>query len=312
MLRRPTAIKLLHGDSINETSIGRFEREVQITCQLNHPNTIAIYDYGRTPEGVFYYAMEYLDGIDLQQLVNQYGPQPESRVIHILTQICGSLFEAHSNGLVHRDIKPANVMLNRRGCEPDIVKVLDFGLVKAIDQNDQEKPTGRGMLTGTPLYMSPESIQAPMTVDASTDIYAVGAIGYFLLTGHPVFDAAGIAELCQKHIEEVPVPPSERAKIDISAQLEDAIMSCLEKARSKRPQTARDLALQISRCKAAGTWTVQDGDRWWGRHERGAKGPSISESPSGSLSGFGIMATMDQTIDITTNDESSSGDMTTP
>ncbi|MBC8112921.1 MAG: serine/threonine protein kinase, partial [Candidatus Saccharimonas sp.] len=153
MLRRPTAIKMLNVDLVNETSIQRFEREVQITCQLNHPNTVAVYDYGRTPEGVFYYAMEYLDGIDLQVLIERYGPQPESRVIRILTQVCGSLFEAHSLGLVHRDIKPANIMINRRGSEPDLVKVLDFGLVKALDEKKQSGLTANG-LTGTPLYMS--------------------------------------------------------------------------------------------------------------------------------------------------------------
>ncbi|MEO8270397.1 MAG: serine/threonine protein kinase, partial [Aureliella sp.] len=224
MLRRATAIKLLHADKVNETSIARFEREVQITCQLNHANTIAIYDYGRTPEGVFYYAMEYLDGIDLQTLGNDYGPQDEARVIHILLQICGSLYEAHSQGLVHRDIKPANVMLNRRGCEPDVVKVLDFGLVKAIDQSEGAQQEVGGSLTGTPLYMSPESIQAPMSVDGRSDIYAVGAIGYFLLTGHPVFEAANLAELCQKHIDEPPVLPSKRSKSEISSQLEDALM----------------------------------------------------------------------------------------
>ena len=302
MLRRPTAIKLLHADKVNEISIARFEREVQITCQLNHPNTIAIYDYGRTPEGVFYYAMEYLDGIDLQQLVNQYGPQPESRVIHILTQICGSLFEAHSNGLVHRDVKPANVMLNRRGCQPDLVKVLDFGLVKAIDQDDRQRRSEDGMLTGTPLYMSPEAIQAPMTVDSSTDIYAVGAIGYFLLTGKPVFEADGIAELLQKHLEESPVLPSKRSKITVSAQLEDAIMSCLEKTRAKRPQTARDLELKLSRCKAAEQWTIEEGDRWWGRHDRMSNDKPITGPLNASLSGVGQMATMDQTLDVDPND----------
>ncbi len=160
MLRRPTAIKMLDIDKVNDTSIARFEREVKITCQLNHPNTIAIYDYGRTPEGVFYYAMEYIDGIDLQTLVTDYGPQPENRVIHILLQMCGSLFEAHSLGLVHRDIKPANTMLSRRGCQPDVVKVLDFGLVKAMDEGQQSLGGGGG-LTGTPLYMSPEAIQGP-------------------------------------------------------------------------------------------------------------------------------------------------------
>ncbi|WP_345322676.1 serine/threonine protein kinase [Novipirellula rosea] len=296
MLRRPTAIKLLHTDKVNETSIASFEREVQITCQLNHANTIAIYDYGRTPEGVFYYAMEYLDGIDLQDLVTEYGPQSEARVIHILLQMCGSLFEAHSQGLVHRDIKPANVMLNRRGCEPDVVKVLDFGLVKAIEQTDGQNSTGDGSLTGTPLYMSPESIQAPMTVDARSDIYAVGAVGYFLLTGQPVFEASGIAQLCQKHIEETPVPLSKRGKTPVSNQLEDAIMSCLEKSRAKRPQTARDLGLLISRCANAGQWTIEDGDRWWGRHERGSQDSAASESA--------MRATMDLTMDQTAISES--------
>lgn len=271
MLRRATAIKLLHAEKVNETSIARFEREVQITCQLNHANTIAIYDYGRTPEGVFYYAMEYLDGINLETLVNDYGPQGEARVIHILLQICGSLFEAHSQGLVHRDIKPANVMLNRRGCEPDVVKVLDFGLVKAVEPSEGAQHEIGGSLTGTPLYMSPESIQSPMSVDGRSDIYAVGAIGYFLLTGHPVFEAANLAELCQKHIDEPPVLPSKRSKTEISSQLEDALMSCLEKTRARRPQTARDLSLLLSACTAAGEWSIADGDRWWGRHERGLK-----------------------------------------
>ncbi|MGV2336039.1 MAG UNVERIFIED_CONTAM: serine/threonine protein kinase [Planctomycetaceae bacterium] len=156
MLRRPTAIKLLDVEKINAGSIARFEREVQITCQLNNPNTIAIYDYGRTPEGVFYYAMEYLDGINLENLVQVSGPLPESRVIHLLLQICGSLFEAHSKGLVHRDIKPANIMLNRRGGPPDVIKVLDFGLVKALDEKKQAGMTAANSLTGTPLYISPK------------------------------------------------------------------------------------------------------------------------------------------------------------
>ncbi len=307
MLRRPTAIKLLHTDKVNETSISRFEREVQITCQLNHQNTIAIYDYGRTPEGVFYYAMEYLDGMDLQDLVKQYGAQPESRVIHILLQICGSLYEAHSLGLVHRDIKPANVMLNRRGCEPDVVKVLDFGLVKAADQKVGAVQAGEGSLTGTPLYMSPESIQTPMTVDARSDIYAVGAVGYFLLTGLPVFEAEGIAALCQKHIEEKPLTPSRRAQVEVSSQLEDAIMSCLDKSRAKRPQTARDLSLLISKCAAAGAWTIEDGDRWWGRHERGTQSPPQHSAAAAAAK---VDQTMDQTMDLTIKQDSDDSDPT--
>lgn len=304
MLRRPTAIKLLHADKVNDTSIARFEREVQITCQLNHSNTIAIYDYGRTPEGVFYYAMEYLDGIDLQDLVNKYGIQSEARVIHILLQICGSLFEAHSQGLVHRDIKPANVMLNRRGCEPDVVKVLDFGLVKAVDRTEGSPANEGSSMSGTPLYMSPESIQAPMTVDACSDIYAVGAVGYFLLTGKPVFEAANLIDLCQKHIEKSPVPPSKRGNIKVSSQLEDAIMGCLEKSRAKRPQTARDLGILISKCAAASDWTIEEADRWWGRHERGSENRDSTTSTAGSSSteSAAMDATMDQSFNESPND----------
>lgn len=284
MLRRETAIKMLDVDRVNDASLARFEREVQITCQLNNPNTVAIYDYGRTPEGVFYYAMEFLDGIDLEKLVRQYGPQSEGRVIHILKQICGSLFEAHSLGLVHRDIKPANIMLNRRGGEPDVVKVLDFGLVKALDDEKQASTTAANSLTGTPLYMAPESIQAPNTVDARSDLYAVGAVGYFLLTGHPVFDSSNLIELCQQHVEKIPMSPSQRAGRTISSELEHAILTCLEKSRSKRPSTARDLSKLLDRCPTISDWSVDDADAWWGRHEHGlgAAKEQSNEPPTSS------------------------------
>ena len=268
VLRRPTAIKMLQVDRVNEGTIERFEREVQLTCQLNHPNTVAIYDYGRTPEGLFYYAMEYLDGIDLQALVEKYGPQPEGRVIRILEQICGSLYEAHSLGLVHRDIKPANIMLNRRGGEPDVAKVLDFGLVKAVDEEKQTNLTAAGSLTGTPLYMSPEAIQSPNSVDPRSDLYAVGAVGYYLLTGKPVFDAQNIVDLCQRHVTEIPVVPSVRLGRAVSPELEAALMACLEKSRAKRPQTGRDLAASLSRVPTAQSWSIDEADAWWGRHER--------------------------------------------
>ncbi len=180
MLRRPTAIKMLQLDKVNESAIVRFEREVQITCKLNHPNTIAIYDFGRTPEGVFYYAMEYLDGIDLQTLSTDTAHNRSKSDPYSFIKSAVRFFEAHSLGLVHRDIKPANIMLNRRGGEADVVKVLDFGLVKALD--DQKTKNDSAGLSGTPLYMSPESIQTPEGVDARSDLYAVGAVGYFLLT----------------------------------------------------------------------------------------------------------------------------------
>lgn len=267
MLRRPSAIKLLHADRVNESSIARFEQEVQITCNLNNPHTVAIYDYGRTPEGVFYYAMEYLDGIDLQNLVDRYGPQPDGRVAKILDQLCSSLFEAHSTGLVHRDIKPANIMLNRRGGVPDFVKLLDFGLVRAVDDAKKSKQAGGGM-AGTPLYMSPESIQTPDLVDARSDLYAVGAVGYFLLTGHPVFEAKTLVELCQQHVDAIPVPPSERLGREVDQELEHAVMACLEKNRAKRPQTARDLAALIHRLSYSDAWSINDADGWWSRHDR--------------------------------------------
>lgn len=281
MLRRPTAIKMLNVDRVNEMSVQRFEREVQITCKLNHPNTVAIYDYGRTPEGVFYYAMEYLDGIDLQALVENYGPQSEARVIRILQQICGSLYEAHSLGLVHRDIKPANIMLNRRGGEPDVVKVLDFGLVKALDDDRQDRASQS--LSGTPLYMSPEAIQSPETVDARSDLYAVGGVGYFLLTGQTVFSAATLAELCRQHVTAVPQAPSERLGRAVSSELESALLACLEKNRSRRPQTARDLANMLSRAAAATEWSVEEADAWWGRHERTRAAETAATAASGEV-----------------------------
>jgi predicted Ser/Thr protein kinase len=290
MLRRPTAIKLLDADAVTPQSIGRFEREVQITSQLNHPNTVAIFDYGRTPEDVFYYAMEYIEGINLQALVEQYGPQPPSRVIHILRQVCGSLYEAHSMGLVHRDIKPANLMLTRRGGEADVVKVLDFGLVKARD--DAQQPEDQS-LAGTPLYMSPEAIQLPSSVDGCSDIYAVGAVGYFLLTGHPVFEAASIIELCNKHVSETPVPPSQRVGKALPEDLENAILACLEKLRSKRPQTARDLSQRLARCTEATAWTIDDAEAWWSRHERGV-GVGHATPSGGATLNRQYEATIDQ------------------
>jgi serine/threonine protein kinase len=295
MLRRQTAIKMLNVDKVNDASIARFEREVQITCKLNNPSTVAIYDYGRTPEGVFYYAMEYLDGIDLQALVERYGPQPEGRVIRILKQVCSSLFEAHSQGLVHRDIKPANIMLNRRGGEPDVVKVLDFGLVKALDDEKQSLQSG-GALSGTPLYMSPEAIQTPDLVDARSDLYAVGAVGYFLLTGQPVFQAASLVELCGQHVAAMPTAPSERLGRTISLELESALLACLEKSRAKRPQTARDLSLLLDRPPTAGTWTLDDAEAWWGRHERSqaasaAGTNAMNDNTTSSIGSGGSVAT---------------------
>jgi serine/threonine protein kinase len=276
LLRRPTAIKMLNVDRANDALMERFEHEVQITCQLNHPNTVAIYDYGRTPENVFYYAMEYLDGIDLQTLVEKYGPQPEGRVISILRQACHSLYEAHSLGLVHRDIKPANIMINWRGGEPDVVKVLDFGLVKTLEQRSSAESPAQSSLTGTPLYMSPEAFEFPNSVDCRSDVYALGAVAYFLVCGQPVFYADTLRELAHRHIDDVPVPPSVRLGKPVSVELENAVSACLEKSRAKRPQTTRELAARLSKCPTAGSWTTEDAEAWWGRHQRGQAGTTGS------------------------------------
>jgi serine/threonine protein kinase len=193
-----------------------------------------------------------------------------------LSQICGSLYEAHSLGLVHRDIKPANIMLNRRGCDADVVKVLDFGLVKAVDEQKQAGMTAANALTGTPLYMAPEAIQAPNSVDARSDLYAVGAVGYFLLTGKPVFDATSIVELYQQHVDAIPDPPSQRLGKAVSGELEHAILACLEKNRAKRPHTARDLAQLLARCPMASQWSVEESEEWWSKHERGSAATSTN------------------------------------
>lgn len=262
MLRRPTAIKLLNIEKTTDEAIRRFEREVSITSQLKHPNTIAIYDYGRTPEGVFYYAMEYLDGLNLETLVATSGPLPEGRVVHILKQLCGSLAEAHALGLIHRDIKPANILLNDRGGVADFVKLLDFGLVKAVDRPELQV-TQAGSLLGTPLYMSPESIQDPDNVDARSDLYSVGAVGYFLLTGSPPFRGPGLVELCRQHVSDPPQPPAERLGRAVSPDLERVLLWCLAKDRNERPRNASELGEALAKCVVSGEWTVAEAATWW-------------------------------------------------
>ncbi|WP_339727185.1 serine/threonine protein kinase [uncultured Gimesia sp.] len=263
MLRRPTAIKLLDIEKTTDEAVARFEREVQLTSQLNHPNTIAIYDYGRTPEGVFYYAMELLEGINLDDLVKQFGPLPESRVIHLLKQIAGSLSEAHQLGVIHRDVKPANIFLTHRGGVYDFIKLLDFGLVKAVDGREQASLTSTNSMAGTPMYLSPEGIKQPDKVDARSDLYAFGAVAYYLVTGKTVFDGDSIIEICMKHTQEQPESPSQRLGKTISEDLEQMIMRCLEKDPAKRPQTAAELVQALSECQFDGKWTIQNASDWW-------------------------------------------------
>jgi eukaryotic-like serine/threonine-protein kinase len=264
LLRRPTAVKLLL-QSGRDDSVQRFAREVQLMAELTHPNTVAVYDYGRTGDGVFYYAMEYLEGIDLEGLVAVGGPQPPARVVHILRQICGSLAEAHGRGLIHRDIKPANVFLCSGRSEPDTVKVLDFGLVKE-SAKDASQSTGSHTVLGTPLYMSPEACLSPRLVDVRSDLYSLGAVAYLLLTGTAVFSGESAVEVCAKHVHATPESPSSRLGRDVPADLEALVLACLAKMPEQRPSSALALRAALDACRSQGPWGHDEADAWWRAH----------------------------------------------
>ncbi len=262
MLRRPTAIKLLPAEKAGEHAVARFEREVQLTARLTHQNTIAIYDYGRTPEGVFYYAMELIDGVDLDALVRRAGPMPPARAIHVLAQICDALDEAHSMGLVHRDVKPANVLLCERGRSVDVVKVCDFGLVKETVAEGGGDLSAANVIVGTPLYLAPEAITTPSAIDGSADLYAVGCVAYWLLTGTEPFSGSTLVEICAHHLHSVPEPPSQRLGAPIPPDLERLVLSCLAKKREERPESAAALASALRACDVP-RWTNDEGRAWW-------------------------------------------------
>jgi tRNA A-37 threonylcarbamoyl transferase component Bud32 len=282
LMRRPVAVKLLQTEKLNQSSAARFEREVQLTSQLTHPNTITLYDYGRTPEGIFYYAMEYLDGLTLGRLVKQYGAQPEGRVISILRQVCGSLAEAHAIGLVHRDIKPANVFLTQRGGVTDFVKVLDFGLVKVRDPQGAAELTMTEATLGTPLYMSPEAVEHTNEVDARSDLYSLGAVGYFLVTGEALFDCLTLGEVLMHQVKDLPVRPSERLGKPISPDLEELLMRCLAKNPASRPANARELDDALTRCRSAADWTRELADEWWRKFAAAQSEKTMVTTPPGA------------------------------
>jgi hypothetical protein len=279
LLRRPTAIKLVLPERAGPQILARFEREVQLTSLLTHPNTVSVYDYGHTPAGVFYYAMEYLDGIDLEQLVKRFGPQPASRVVHILTQVASSLGEAHGVGLVHRDVKPANIILCERRGQPDTAKVVDFGLVKDLTQLGRPKLTLSTTTTivGTPLYLAPEAIVAPETVDARADLYALGAVGYYLLTGRPVFYGASLLEVAAQHLHQAPIPPSELCEQAIPPELEALLLACLAKDAEQRPQSAEEVALRLSELSLP-AWRAAQANAWWAEFGATVRAQRLSES----------------------------------
>jgi hypothetical protein len=260
LLRRPTAVKVMRGPG-SAAARNRFEREVQLTARLTHPNTISIFDYGHTPDGLFYYAMELLDGLSLQELVERHGPLPPARVIHLLAQVCGALKEAHAIGLIHRDIKPANLHVCRRGDIADFIKVLDFGLVREISGSSHVGSSSPNAVVGTPHYLSPEAILDPAHVDARADIYGLGCVAYYLVTGTPPFSGQSVVDVCIQHLHATAEPPSQRRRVP--RDLENVILSCLQKQPAARPQTASALHAALMSCADAGAWTEKDADSWW-------------------------------------------------
>jgi eukaryotic-like serine/threonine-protein kinase len=257
LLRRPTAIKVMLPDRIGADTLDRFEREVQHMSLLTHWNTVAVYDYGRSPDGLFYYAMEYLDGINLENLVVDFGRQPADRVIAIMRQVCAALNEAHRRGIIHRDIKPANIILCERGDVPDVAKVVDYGLVKEITA---EK--GESMILGTPAYVAPEAVTDPANIGPGADIYQLGLVGYFLLTGHRVFHGKTAVDVCVQHVTAQPKPPTSHG-VKMPAELERIIMQCLAKQPAERPASAAALANLLAAVPLAGDWSEDEAARWW-------------------------------------------------
>ena len=280
MLKRPTAIKLLRADQVDRERLARFEREVQLTSRLAHHNTVAIYDYGISPDGAFYYAMEYVDGFNLNEAVQRSGAMDPRRVVHLLRQACGSLAEAHGSGIVHRDIKPANLMISQRPGMHDHLKVLDFGLVKHVAGESDVDVTRAGNIVGTPRYGSPEAFRSPDAVDARSDLYSLGAVGYFMVTGRHVFDGETMVELVNKHLTAEPVPPSERLGRPVPPALERLLLACLSKDPAKRPIDALTMGDLLDRVEGVETWTRADAERWWQQYGQHGGGLPDIEEPS--------------------------------
>ncbi len=269
LLRRPSAVKVLRLDRAFDTDAQeRFQNEVRLTSQLTHPNTIAIFDYGRTPEGLFYYAMELLDGIGLDTMVSVSGPQPPARVVHILRQVASSLREAHDRGLLHRDIKPSNVMIAMVGGVPDWVKVLDFGL--AVRVGGGSGGSRKGVVVGTPAYLPPEMIATPDDVGPRADLYGIGAVGYFLLTGTPVFERDNVTDLLEAQLHEPPEGLSSRLGAELPKDLELVILACLAKDPTDRPRSAGELIRMLERLSVP-EWTVSEAEAWWDEYGEAAR-----------------------------------------
>jgi eukaryotic-like serine/threonine-protein kinase len=274
MLARPAAIKLIQPAVLATRdrqsaglAVARFWREAEAAAKLRSPHTVELYDFGVSEDGTLYFVMELLEGMDLESLVRREGPLPQKRVIHILRQVCESLEEAHVSGLVHRDIKPANIHVGRVGLRHDFVKVLDFGLVKSVapTTGDDSMATAAGLTPGTPAYMAPEMAMAE-AVDGRADLYALGCVAYYILTGRLVFEAAGALQMIAKHLHDQPVPPSQRSELDIAPELDRLVLACLAKKPSERPQSATELDRLLSEIEIE-PWSEEEAGRWWRAHQ---------------------------------------------
>ena len=275
LLARQAAVKLVRPEVLGARDEGearimmrRFEREAQATSVLSSPHTIQVFDFGVTDDGTFYYVMELLAGRDLESLVREFGPVPAGRAIFLLRQVAHSLADAHARGLVHRDIKPANIYVCRMGLEYDFVKVLDFGLVKIHDRRRgaDSLATLDHTTTGTPAYMAPETILGDADVDRRADVYALGCVAYFLLTGQLVFEADTSMKMLMQHVHAQPIPPSQRTELPIPKQLDDLVLACLQKDPNLRPQNAGDLFRMAQACQACGEWSSDAASSWWKIH----------------------------------------------
>ena len=285
MLSRCSAIKLVKPEVVgatssdsksSQTAIPRFERDAQATAALRSPHSIEIYDFGVTQDGRFYYVMELLDGMDLDSLVKRFGPLPPSRVIYFLLQICDSLSEAHDLGLIHRDVKPKNIFVCRMGRNFDFVKVLDFGLVKNVAHRADQSLTQDGTTTGTPAYLAPEVARGSKQIDGRSDIYSLGCVAYWLLTGQTVFEADTAVATILKHVTEAPTPPSQRTDNVVPADLEAVVLRCLEKEAENRPQSADELSALLAQCSDAQTWRRKEAREWWRMHLPSSLAPQTS------------------------------------
>jgi serine/threonine-protein kinase len=267
MLRRPCAIKLIRADQAGDPkTLLRFEREVRATATLTHWNTVEIFDFGHSDDGTFYYVMEYLPGMNLEDLIDQHGPMPPERAVHFLRQVCQALREAHGIGLIHRDIKPSNIFACERGKVYDVAKLLDFGLVKSVGlSSDGVSLTQEGSFAGSPAFMSPEQAAGRPQLDARSDIYNVGAVAYFLITGKLLFERESPLQMLHAHAYE-PIAPLHEFQDEVPADLQRVIMRCLEKDADRRYQDAMSLERDLAACECAGQWTAERAEDWWRDH----------------------------------------------